>query len=228
MEEKDEQKLPLYNLQVDMDDMYSGMDAISFVDRPAIEVNWNTFNEEKKKSLFEVTNEDRRIVTGPVMLADTPIFRYNDVIGAYEVQFTKEKIFDMSIKYFKENKIHEVNLQHDSKRKVDKVTLFEYFIIERGNKTDLYPDLPDGSVMASFLVENEDVWKSIKDGEFNGFSLEGWFNEELTMSIENKILDKKKEEMEMMEELFYLKFKDIVNSNEADVVKEYKLRRLFS
>ena len=222
--EENEEKLPLFSLKVDKEDMYSGMDAISFVDSPAIELNWNTF-ATKRKSLF--TNDpDRQIVTGPVMVANTPIFRYNEQIGPYEVQFTPDQIFDMTVKYFKENKIHNVNLEHDSKQKVNDVSMFEYYIIdERGNKSDLYPDLPIGSAMASFFVEDASVWADIKSGKFMGFSLEGFFDEELEANIVEKVLNEHGE-LRFKDELFYFRFKEIKESKYSDIVKEYQLKKL--
>ena len=227
-EDKEEESLPLYSLKVDKEDMYSGMDAISFVDAPAIEVNWTMFKEQSdnKKKMF-ATDVDRQIVTGPVMLADSPIFRYNDFVGPYNVQFTPDQVFDMSLKYFKENKIHNVNLDHDPKRQVQGVTMFEYFIIdERGNKTELYPDLPHGSAMASFLVEDDSVWKDIKAGKFNGFSLEGFFDEELEAKLVDRIINEFGE-FKFKDELFYYRFKEIMESNVSDVVKEHQLEQLF-
>ena len=65
--------LPIFMLDIteDINDD-AQVDFIALVDRPAIQKNWNAFNRSQK---FEVTNEERRIISGAVMVADTPIFR---------------------------------------------------------------------------------------------------------------------------------------------------------
>jgi len=59
------------------------------------------------------------------------------------------------------------------------LTMFESWIVDekRGIKPMKgYEDVKDGSWFGSFKVENEDVWKMIKDGTVRGFSVEGIFN----------------------------------------------------
>jgi len=185
--EKNEQ-FPLIYLEIDFEDMESGVSAISFVDRPATEVEWQTFNE---KHIFE-KKEDQRIITGPVMLAETPIIRFSPILGNYFVKFSKKTIFDMMKKYFKENKIHQVNEQHDSKKKVKDVYMIESFIINERTRSEAFKDLPDGTWMASFFVEDKEYWENkVMEGDFKGFSLEGMFSEkyeeELAESIYSKI-----------------------------------------
>jgi hypothetical protein len=162
---------------------------------------------------FETINEEKRIVSSPVMLAETEILRYSPEIGKYYVKFSKETIEKMMKKYFKENKIHKVNLNHDPKSKQDKIYMIESYIVGDRNKSNLFSDLPDGTWVASFLVENEEVWEKIKDGTFQGFSLEGYFvdkyEEELISNIENKL-------------------EKIINSDMGDNEKEMKIKQLLN
>ena len=39
-----------------------------------------------------------------------------------------------------------------------------------------YVDVPDGSLIASYKVDNIDVWNKIKSGDLNGFSIDAVFN----------------------------------------------------
>jgi hypothetical protein len=39
-----------------------------------------------------------------------------------------------------------------------------------------FEDVPDGSWFGSFKVDNDEVWKLVKEGKVRGFSVEGQFN----------------------------------------------------
>lgn len=183
----EEKELPIVYLEIDFEDMESGVSAISFVDMPATEMEWQKFSKEQK---FE-KNETERILTGPIMLAETPIIRFSPFIGEYFVKFSKKTISEMMKKYFKENKIHKVNEQHDSKRQVKDVYMIESFIVNERTESKIF-NVPNGSWMASFFVEDEDYWNDVvMNGEFKGFSLEGMFSEvfeeELIEQVYSKI-----------------------------------------
>jgi hypothetical protein len=45
--------------------------------------------------------------------------------------------------------------------------------------------LPKGTWMISMKIEDENVWKQVKEGKYKGFSIEGYFADKLDMSIEN-------------------------------------------
>jgi hypothetical protein len=119
----------------------------------------------------------------------------------------------MNKKYFKENKIHNVNVNHDSTQKQDGVFLVESYIVGDRNTSNLFPDLPDGSWVASYYVDNEELWEKIKSGEYNGFSLEGRFIE----IYENNLIEKVEEQLS-----------EIVNSNMSDEVKKEKIKNLLN
>lgn len=166
-----------------------GVGAIAFVDTPATQVNFMTFNEQKK---FEF-NEEKRIITGVAMIPDMPIYR-NDNGHEYYVTFSSNTIQQIAIKLFKENNHSKVNLSHDSNQMVDDVLLFESFIVDtkRGvNPPSWQSDAVDGTWYVSYKVLNDEVWNRAKAGEFKGLSVEGIFNmiaksNELQDKLENK------------------------------------------
>ena len=138
--------------------------------------------ESKIKSIerqnFAIQDEEERIVSGALMLADTPIYR-NDGNGEYYVVFTKDTIKKIAQKYFKKGYQNNVNLMHDSGQVMEGVTMFESWIVDekRGIKPMKgFEDVNDGSWFGSFKVENDDVWQMIKEGKVRGFSVEGIFN----------------------------------------------------
>ena len=169
-------ELPIYMLDIteDVNDD-SQVDFISLVDSPAIQKNWNAFNKTQK---FEVTNEDRRIISGAIMLADTPIFRSDTTYGDYYVAFSRDTILKIVQKFFKKGFQSNVNLMHNSNAAFEGVTLFESFISDPSRgimPMKGFEDAPEGSWFGSMIVDNEDAWSKVKNGEIMGFSVEGLF-----------------------------------------------------
>ena len=182
-------KLPIIYLSIDEEDMGSGVDTISFVENPATEVSWMKFSKETKLTFQK--DEAKRMVTGPVMLAETPIYRYSETIGEYFVKFSEETILSMMKKYFKDGKINRVNEHHNSKRMVEGVRMVESFIVGDRIKSELYPDLPKGTWVATFFIEDEEYWNNtIMNDEFGGFSLEGMFEENYEETIVEEVYSK--------------------------------------
>ena len=141
-----------------------------------------TWAEAKIKQIdrqnFAIQSEEERIISGPLMLADTPIYR-NDDNGEYYVVFTKDTIKKIAQRFFKKGYQSNVNLMHDQGNLTDGLTMFESWIKDdkRGIKAMKgFEDVPDGSWFGSFKVDNDEVWQMVKDGKVRGFSVEGQFN----------------------------------------------------
>lgn len=150
-------------------DAWGGEEMIAWAERKLKQID---------RQFFAIQDEEEHIISGPLMLADTPIYR-SDVNGEYYVVFTKDTIKRIAQKYFKKGYQSNVNLMHDDGQVLDGVTMFESWITD--NKRGIramkgYEDVPDGSWFGSFKVENEQVWDLIKDGKVKGFSVEGIFN----------------------------------------------------
>ena len=159
------------------DEDITGVDAISLVDVPAVEKNFLCFSEDKQPVKMQFDNS-KHIITGVVCLADTPIYRYNEHYGEYYVVFSKETIEKMVEKFAKMDLFKSVNLQHDNEKFVDGIYMVESYITnkERGINPIEFADIPDGSWVASYKVENDALWGEIINGnKLNGFSLQGMF-----------------------------------------------------
>ena len=171
-----DRKLPIYTLILNEDEENGGLEAVALVDAPAIERNWFAFNEEKPFSFK--ADEERRIITGALMIADLPIYRKSKEMGEFYVVFDKQQIELMVQKYFKLGMVNNVNEMHDPNKKVEGVTMFESFIVDsqRGVKPpNGFEGIPEGSWFGSYKVDNEEIWNKVKSGEFLGFSVEGMF-----------------------------------------------------
>jgi hypothetical protein len=176
------EKLPIYRFVVGEDDE-AEVTAVALVDFPAIEMNWQAFNSQHQ---FKADKE-KRIISGPLMVADLPIYR-RDESGEYYGVFTAEDIYNIRNKFSKKNFGQEVNMMHDSNQMVEGVYMIESFLIDsdRGIHSPNGFKLPNGSWFGSYKVDNQDVWDNyIKSGEFKGFSVEGVFK---TVQIDAKPL----------------------------------------
>ena len=169
-------ELPVFSLEI-VDDMSSDVevDMVSLVDRPAIDKAFLMFRD---KMAFEVQDEEQHIISGPLMLSETPIYR-SDSNGEYYVVFSADTIKQIAQKFFKKGYQANVNLMHDSGKVLEGLTMFESWITDE--KRGILPmkgfsDVPDGSWFGSFKVDNAEVWQMIKEGQVKGFSVEGVFN----------------------------------------------------
>jgi hypothetical protein len=173
------EKLPIYKALVKEDDP-TGVEFVALVDKPAIEQNWIAFSEDFKpvKQKFKVTSEEKRIISGALMIADMPIYRNDENIGKYYITFGSDVIQSIAQKYFKNKFTSNVNLMHDPSKTVEGVYMFESLIVDssRGIKAPEGFGLTEGSWFGSFKVDNQDVWDQIKAGDFKGFSVEGLFD----------------------------------------------------
>lgn len=176
------EKLPIYKLTIDPDSQDdSGVEYVALVDTPAIERNWIAF-KESKPFRFSIDNEEKRIVSGPLMVADLPIYRRDENMGEYYAVFDSDTIMQIVQKFFRNKYNTNVNLMHEASQAVDGVFMFESFIINRDrgiNPPSGFDGLTNGSWFGSYKVENDQVWSEIKAGTFKGFSVEGPFIQEL-------------------------------------------------
>jgi hypothetical protein len=168
--------LPIYKLIISSDlEDEAEVDFVALVDRPAIQRNFLAFNERQK---FEIVSEDKRIVSGALMIADMPIYRSNEEFGEHYVVFDADTIQKIAEKFFKKGYQSNVNEMHDPNKAVEGVTMFESWLVNRElGKMPIkgYEDVKDGSWFGSFKVENDEIWNKVKEGEFKGFSVEGVF-----------------------------------------------------
>lgn len=148
---------------------------IGLVDRPAIERNFQAFNKQQAKFIL---NEEKRIISGPAMIADMPLYRKDKELGEYYVIFDKAAIRCIVEKFSAKGYMKKFNLFHNEDAQVSDVTIFNSFIsdLELGiSPLKGFEDVADGSWFISAKVNNDEVWNKVKAGEIKGFSVEGLF-----------------------------------------------------
>ena len=157
-----------------LSDEECGMIRISLVDAPAVLSGWQTF--KKAPQMYAVQDEEQRLVRGVVMRADFPIYRVDNKGGEYYIIYRADTIREMAEKDLAESRQNNVDTMHDG-NEVDGVEMVQFFIKDtsKGINPEGFDDIADGSLFAEFHVTNDDVWAAIKDGTYQGFSLEGVF-----------------------------------------------------
>jgi hypothetical protein len=131
-----------------------------------------------KPVTFAIQDEEQRIISGPLMVANQRIYRIDSDGFEYQVYFSPATIKKIAIKMAKKGFQNNVNLMHDSDMQLSGVTLFEIFQSdkERGiMPMKGFEDLADGSLFGSMYVDNDEAWQLIKEGKVKGFSVEGNF-----------------------------------------------------
>jgi hypothetical protein len=168
---------PVYKIVVNEDDE-TGVEFVSLVDKPAIKKDFLLFREFTQK--YSVQSEEKRIISGPIMLANVPIYRFDDIRGEYYVTFPSDTIFSIVKKMARKGLYKAVNTDHNNP--VDAgVHMIELYLIDRERGVmppKGYEDAEDGSAFASYLIDNEEIWTKVKAGEWKGFSVEGMFDME--------------------------------------------------
>lgn len=177
---------PIYNATIS--DKEEGLFCLSLVTDPATEVNFVYFDKDKPIVKFAVENQMERLVSGVIMLADTPIYRRT--VGGYEyyINFTKDVLKVMAEKMIYDGVGSSVNIQHQDNSNVEGVNLVELFVIDRekGIAPTYFSEVPDGSLIGTYKVHNDEVWSMIENGDVLSFSLEGIFNMVEVEEFKNK------------------------------------------
>jgi len=165
--------LPIYEIQIDLDDDNTGVNFNSLVHDPAHQISFESFSKIVRYEF----NDDERTVSGVSISADTPIYRHDDS-GEYYVVFTKKAIKDIIHDYARNNRFNNVNIEHNSNDVVDGVYMIGSYQVdnEKGfTAPERFKDVTDGSWITTYKIENEDLYQRIKSGEVTGFSIEGTF-----------------------------------------------------
>jgi hypothetical protein len=151
------------------------VDFIGLVDRPAIEKNFQAFKDMPAKFIVD---DDLRIISGPAMICDMPLYRNDKQLGEYYVVFDKQAIQATVEKFSAKGYFQNFNLFHDKQQQASDVTIFNSFITNSTlgiHPPEAFKDVAEGSWFISAKVNNEDVWQRVKSGEIKGFSVEGVF-----------------------------------------------------
>lgn len=176
--------LPIFHLTADdFKSQLSGVQTISLVHDDAMEVKkFITLSTEGEQQLFSFSTEDKQLLTGVVIVKEKLIYRRaNNNTPERYVTFKEEDILSIVEKYFKDGNNNNINLEHENV--FTPATMIESIISKEDNYLG-FNNVPAGSWFITMKIHDKQIWQDIKEGKYQGFSLEGWFNEVLGLSKE--------------------------------------------
>jgi len=154
------------------------------------------------KQEFQIDNE-KKIVVGPAMVPNLKIFRKDKNGNPYYVFFSEDTIKMIAEKYMKNKFIDNNDIDHNGKAASDVYVIESWIKEDDEDKSNKYgfQDLPVGTWFVSMKVKNDFVWDKIKNGELNGFSVSGFFEEVEKFKREQKELEFLKELAELLKNI---------------------------
>lgn len=189
--------------------------AISLVDYPAIEADFVALSKQLPIQL----STDKMELIGPVLIPDKLIYRRLEGREFY-ISFDAETIEQLANDYLANGFQYNFTLDHKAETN-DVVVVQSWVTLEDG-------EYPKGTWMIKAKVNNEDLWQSIKSGEFKGFSIESVV--ELDKSINEFDFSSQmstEELFEKIKELFKEAFnpqtpEEVIDEKAAEVVEDVK------
>ena len=172
----------IIELFIDEENELSGIEAISVVEKPAIEEDFIALKEHKEISLAEV-DEEKRILMGAALIPNKKILRKDDEDEKYYIYFSEETVRKASELFLMKGNQNNSTYEHEFD--INGMTVVESWLIEdkEKDKSRKYGfDLPLGTWMVSMKVNNDEVWQKVKAKEVKGFSIEGYFVEQYELS----------------------------------------------
>ena len=171
-------QLDTIELFVDEESEFSGVEAISLVESPAIEENFVALSKHKIE--FKAVDEEKRIVVGLALVPNKLIYRKS---GDYEynITFSKDTVRKAAELFMKRLKNNNATLEHQEV--AEGVSVIESWIVEdpSKDKTAIYNlNAVEGAWAVTMKVYNEEVWADVKEGRYLGFSIEGFFKDNVS------------------------------------------------
>ncbi|HEX8517548.1 MAG TPA: XkdF-like putative serine protease domain-containing protein [Bacteroidia bacterium] len=206
-----------------------GLRTISLVEQPAIAYGFLKFSEEEpdkfqltlsqddQPEVFKLTlsEDDQMIVTGPVLIPELPIHRFDTkgMGGEFWIVFTAQRIKEVVKKFGKDNLFNKINKEHTP----DMIngTLLETWFSKSEN--ELGYDVPIGTWFASYQIEDREYWNEyIKTGKIKGFSIEGKFK----FVPKSKALEVKQSAIDV-DELMFNEVKEVILKMDEEMILNY-------
>tara|TARA_R110000751_G_scaffold59335_3_gene124620 strand:+ start:8824 stop:10059 length:1236 start_codon:yes stop_codon:yes gene_type:complete len=175
-----------------LEDGNYGVDAVSLVKHPAIESNWIYMSKDDRKQFISLAmiDEEKRTIIGAALIPDKHIPRYDESSDEeYDVYFSAETVLRASELFLENNYAKSATLEHEEN--IEGVSVVESWIVSDpdNDKSRVFGlDVPIGTWMIRARIDSDEVWESVKSGEYRGFSIEGFFADSIQkMKAEPKL-----------------------------------------
>ena len=211
-------KLKNYRVKPSTSDIY----AVSLVEEEAVESGFIALSKQKQPMDFKIHNEEKRMLYGVALRADFPIYRcYGE--DEFYLTFDANAIERLVSKFM--SNYGQKSFTIDHMEPAEGIVITESWLVkdtenDKSNALGL-ENVSEGSWIIGCKINNDEIWQSIKEGRWHGFSIESWIDmEEIEefkkINKENKKIDmavKKSKFEEMID-----KIKEIISDavTEAD------------
>lgn len=185
--------LPLIELGFDeADEFNNGITAISLVKSPAIKSKFVAYSDQVELK-YKTTDEEKRLVIGPVLIPDLPIYRRDKDGKEYYQYMSAATIEKLAYSYLKNGRQNNATVEHSLI--IQGVNLVESWVIE-DKATDKANSFgitePKGTWMGVMKIDNEVLWNDyVKTGKIEGFSIEGLLGDVQKSEQSDEILEKR-------------------------------------
>jgi len=164
-------------LLIDEEQQNFAVEALSLVKFPAIESDFIFLAKENRYLSLATIDEEQRTLIGPALIPDKNIPRFDEETQEeYDVYFSVDTVKRASELFLEQKRTSEHTFEHSSK--IDDVHVVESWLVQDPDqdKSKSYGmSVPKGTWMVRVKVDNDEVWESVKNGEVRGFSIEGYF-----------------------------------------------------
>lgn len=181
---------------------FEGVNYMGFVEMPAIEIDGLYFSKEKEYYTMSKETKEEGLFVAPAMIAEKRIPYFNpETNERYNHYFDAETIKDISQSFFIDNNMFNVNEEH--KYPLNDIHVVYSWLVYNEYDPIMthfgFKDIPVGSWILMYKINNEEIKQKIKDGKIKGLSIEGYFTEEMIKHNYNEDYYKSKiEEIEKM------------------------------
>lgn len=157
------------------------LEAEGYDQDQAAAICYDTYKEEfnKEHKFTFALNDDQQMVVGPLMIPDKLIMRLDENREPFYVYFSEDTIKEIAQKVMKNKLIDKLNIEHNPDKPVEGYMVSTWLIEDpEKDKQRVYGfNLPKGSWMGQYKIEDKEVWKMVKEGVIKGFSIEGFFSD---------------------------------------------------
>ena len=184
-------KLKNYRVKPSTSDIY----AVSLVEDEAVESGFIALSKQKQPMDFKIHNEEKRMLYGVALRADFPIYRrYGE--NEFYLTFDANAIERLVNKFM--SNYGQKSFTIDHMEPAEGIVITESWLVkdtenDKSNALGL-ENVSEGSWIIGCKINNDEIWQSIKEGRWHGFSIESWIDmEEIEefkkINKENKKID---------------------------------------
>lgn len=149
------------------------------------------FLRENSKQFSFNYNDEKMEITGAAMIPEKLIIRRDMMGREFYVYFSKDTIRTLSQKFMRDKLSDSVNIEHTTEKAEGTYVTESWLVSDENNDKSkaLGLDYPEGSWVVTMKTDSPKVWKEIKNGDYAGFSVEGYFTEKIVMSKDDLLME---------------------------------------